>query len=96
MVIRKKPDKNEAEQIINSDQALAFIQKAAVNQVVLAKDQGKEKKKPIMLKLWQSELEAIDKAVALYASKQPLARNKLKRHAFIIKAIFEKIERITD
>lgn len=94
MAIRQKPDKAVVEKHRNSEQAMAFVQKAAVNQVGLVTDQDREKKKPIMLKLWQSELEAIDEAVKLYASLQPIARNKLKRHAFIIKAIFEKIERI--
>lgn len=94
MVIRKKPEKNLNELIQTSDEAMAFIQKASVNQANLTKTHDREKKKPIMLKLWQSELEAIDAAVREYASMQPIARNRLKRHAFIIQAIFEKIDRI--
>jgi hypothetical protein len=91
MAIRSKPEKPQP---IDTQEAQAFIKKASVNQSHSEKQSGAEKKKALMLKLSQSEIEAIDAAVALLASQQTFERNKLKRHAFMIKAIFEKVEQV--
>ncbi len=91
MAIRQKPEKPTHQQ---TQDALAFVKKAAVNQTQEEPSIAGDTKKPITLKIWKSELAAIDEAVKALAEKQPFNRKRLKRHAFIIEAIFEKIERV--
>ena len=99
MAIRKKPEpkpssKPSIEPSKEMRVALAFVEKASVNQSILdSEETDKDTKRLINLKLWASELAQIDKAVANAAANQPYARNRITRHGWILEAIFEKIKR---
>lgn len=95
MAIRKKPEpKPQLNPSKHLDTALAFVQKASVNQAVAESQTAvADTKKPIMLKLWASELAMIDEAVAMEARAQTYSRKRITRHGWIIEAIFEKIKR---
>ena len=94
-MIKKKPP--QAQQINpNSPDpkaAQAFASQASVNQTQIQKSGAEEKKKEVLLRLWQSEIDQIDEAVRAAAAKRSFSRQRLNRHAWIVEAIFEKIKR---
>lgn len=93
MAITKKPEQKAQIQVqaISEEKARAFIKGAAVNQETVS-NEGEEKKKPLLLRLWQSEIDQIDAALASAASKKTgHSRRKITRHAWIVEAILEKL-----
>lgn len=97
MAIIKKPVQRPAQtaaRTIDSGKALAFVGKAAVNQGPAAsEEESEESKKPVLLRLWKSEIDQIEEAVERAAKKRPHSPHRYTRHAWIVEAIFEKIKR---
>ena len=100
MAIRKKPERTQEPLSPKMEQALAFVQKASVNQSVEEQkaeqeaEEGTDRKKAMMLRLWESELARIDWAVAAEAAQHPYSKRRVNRHQWIVDAIFEKVARV--